>query len=63
MTIKMVKDRIEFAVGEDYGELKGNINDWLSKTQNISIKKMDFFPRIGGNKNKPMCMIWYETTT
>ncbi|MFZ0264214.1 MAG: hypothetical protein WAL42_03940 [Nitrososphaeraceae archaeon] len=28
----MVKDRIEFAVGEDYGELKSNINDWLLKT-------------------------------
>jgi len=28
----MVKDRIEFAVGEDYRELKSNINDWLSKT-------------------------------
>ncbi|MGA7602825.1 MAG: hypothetical protein WCE33_07055 [Nitrososphaeraceae archaeon] len=28
----MVKARIEFAVGEDYGELKSNINDWLSKT-------------------------------
>jgi hypothetical protein len=27
----MVKARIEFAV-EDYGELKSNINDWLSKT-------------------------------
>jgi hypothetical protein len=35
----MVKDRIEFAVGEDYAELKSNINDWLSKTQNISVKK------------------------
>jgi hypothetical protein len=59
----MVKDRIEFAVEEDYGDLKSNINDWLSKTQDIRVKKVDFFPGIGGNINKPMCMIWYETTT
>jgi hypothetical protein len=59
----MVKDRIEFAVGEDYGDLKSNINDWLSKTQDIRVKKVDFFSEIGGNINKPMCMIWYETTT
>jgi hypothetical protein len=39
----MTKDRIEFAVGEDYGELKSNINDWLSKAQNIGVKKIDFF--------------------
>jgi hypothetical protein len=58
----MVRDRIEFAVGEDYGELKSNINDWLSKTQNITVEKMDFYPGIGVNVNKPMCMIWYETT-
>lgn len=59
----MVKDRIEFAVGEDYGDLMSIINDWLSKTQNISVKKVDFFPGTGGNINKPMCMIWYETIT
>jgi hypothetical protein len=58
----MVKDRIEFAVGEDYGDLKSNINDWLSKTQDIRVKKVDFFPEIRGN-TKPMCMIWYETST
>jgi hypothetical protein len=58
----MVKDRIEFAVGEDYGDLKSNINDWLSKTQDIRVKKVDFFPEIRDN-TKPMCMIWYETST
>jgi hypothetical protein len=58
----MVKDRIEFAVGEDYGDLKSNINDWLSKTQDIRVKKVDFFPGIRRN-TKPMCMIWYETST
>ena len=59
----MAKDRIEFAVVEDYRELKSNINDWLSKAQDIKVKKIDFFPGIGGNINKPMCMVWYETNT
>jgi hypothetical protein len=59
----MTKNRIEFAVGEDYRELKSNINDWLSKAQDISVKKIDFFPGIGSNINKPMCMVWYETHT
>jgi hypothetical protein len=59
----MTKDRIEFAIGDDYGELKSNINDWLSKAQNITVKKIDYFPGIGGNQNKQMCMIWYEGTT
>jgi hypothetical protein len=48
----MAKDRIEFAVGDDYGELKSNINDWLSKAQDVRVKKIDFFPGIGGNVNK-----------
>jgi hypothetical protein len=60
---RMVKDRIEFAIGDDHGELKSNINDWLSKTQDVRVKKIDFFPASEGNVNKPMCMIWYESTT
>ena len=39
----MTKDRIEFAIGDDYGELTSNINDWLSKAQNITVKKIDLF--------------------
>jgi hypothetical protein len=58
----MTKDRIEFAIGDDYGELKSNINDWLSKAQNITVKKIDYFPG-SGSQNKQMCMIWYEGTT
>jgi hypothetical protein len=59
----MTKDRIEFAIGDDYGELTSNINDWLSKAQNITVKKIDYFPGSGGSQNKQMCMIWYEGTT
>jgi hypothetical protein len=30
---KMARDRIEFVVGNDYGELKKYINDWLTKSE------------------------------
>jgi hypothetical protein len=36
----MVKDRIEFAVGEDYG-IEEQFNDWL-KDPHISVKQVDF---------------------
>ena len=57
----MSRDRIEFAVGDDYGELKRYVNDWLTKSENIQIKDIQLFRGISSNDNKPMCMIWYES--
>jgi hypothetical protein len=59
--MKMARDRIEFVVSEDYGELKKYVNDWLTKSENIRIKDIQLFRGIGLNDNKPMCMIWYES--
>ena len=57
----MARDRIEFVVGNDYGELKKYINDWLTKSQNIRVKNIKLFLPTGSNDNKLMCMIWYES--
>jgi hypothetical protein len=57
----MARDRIEFVVGNDYGELKKYINDWLTKSQNIRVKNIKLFRPTGSNDNKLMCMIWYES--
>ena len=39
----MTRDRIEFVVGEDYGELKKYVNDWLIKSENIRVKDIQLF--------------------
>jgi hypothetical protein len=57
----MARDRIEFVVGNDYGELKKYINDWLTKSENIQVKNIELFRPTGSNENKLMCMIWYES--
>jgi hypothetical protein len=57
---KMARDRIEFVVGNDYGELKKYINDWLTKSENIRVKNIELFRPTGSNDNKHICMIWYE---
>jgi hypothetical protein len=48
-------------VGEDYGELKKYVNDWLIKSENIRVKDIQLFRGTGSNDNKPMCMIWYDS--
>ena len=53
----MARDRIEFVVGNDYGELKKYINDWLTKSQNIRVKNIKLFRPTASNDNKLMCMI------
>jgi hypothetical protein len=57
----MARDRIEFVVGNDYGELKRYINDWLTKSENIRVRNIGLFRPTGSNENKLMCMIWYES--
>jgi hypothetical protein len=57
----MARDRIEFVVGNDYGELKKYINDWLTKSENIRVRNIELFRPAGSNENKLMCMIWYES--
>jgi hypothetical protein len=57
----MARDRIEFVVGNHYGELKKYINDWLTKSENIQVKNIELFRPTGSNENKLMCMIWYES--
>ena len=57
----MARDRIEFVVGNDYGELKKYVNDWLIKSENIRVKDIQLFRGTGSNDNKPMCMIWYDS--
>jgi hypothetical protein len=57
----MTRDRIEFVVGEDYGELKKYVNDWLIKSENIRVKDIQLFRGTVSNDNKPMCMIWYDS--
>jgi hypothetical protein len=57
----MARDRIEFVVGNDYGELKKYINDWLTKSENIRVKNIELFRSTGSNENKLTCMIWYES--
>jgi hypothetical protein len=51
---KMTRDRIEFVVGEDYGELKKYVNDWLIRSENIRVKDIQLFRGTGSNDNKPM---------
>ena len=58
---KMARDRIEFVVGNDYGELKKYINDWLTKSENIRVKNIELFRPTSSNDNKHICMIWYES--
>ena len=58
---EMARDRIEFVVGNDYGELKKYINDWLTKSENIRVRKIELFRPTGSNENRLMCMIWYES--
>jgi hypothetical protein len=37
----MARDRIEFVVGNHYGELKKYINDWLTKSENIRVRNIE----------------------
>jgi hypothetical protein len=57
----MARDKIEFVVGNDYGELKKYINDWLTKSENIRVKNIELFRPSDSNDTKLMSMIWYES--
>jgi hypothetical protein len=57
----MARDKIEFVVGNDYGELKKYINDWLTKSENIRVKNIELFRPTDSNDTKLMSMIWYES--
>ena len=50
----MTRDRIEFVVGEDYGEPKKYVNDWLIRSENIRVKDIQLCRGTGSNDNKPM---------